>query len=256
MVDLAAIRNGLAQGQFFLEYLPTISLTDGQCLGAEALIRWRTPTRIVPPAEFIPRAENTPLSGLLTYWVMDTIAAELGDWLLANRDAHVSFNVPPEILGRGGMEYVASKSGLVEQASQVILEITERSVPDPLGVQSIDLGGKMGIKVALDDVTLVGWANVAILARCALYAIKLDKSLIDQIRPQCSAPEWLESVMALLESSRLLVIAEGVETEQQVTTLRAANIQAAQGYYFSPPIPAPAFMAFHRARRAAGMNSR
>src|SRR3954453_20494464 len=121
MIDLAAMREGLARGEFFLEYLPTISLADGSCIGAEALSRWRRATGVVPPGEFIPLIENTPLSGLLTYWVMDTVAAELNDWLRANRDAHISINVPPEILGRGGMEYAATKSGLLEQVSQLIL---------------------------------------------------------------------------------------------------------------------------------------
>ena len=183
---------------------------------------------------------------MLTYWVLDTVNAELGDWLRANRDAHVSINVPPEILGRGGMAYVASKSGLIAQVSQVILEVTERGLPDLLGVESINQGGGVGAKVALDDVTLVGGANWVVLARCNFSAIKLDKSLIDQISPQCPAPEWLRSVTAMLESSQLQVIAEGVETEHQLTTLRAARIQAAQGFYFSRPIPVAAFMAFHR----------
>jgi sensor c-di-GMP phosphodiesterase-like protein len=246
VIDLAAIRNGLAQGEFFLEYLPTISLTDGRCIGAEALIRWRRASGVVPPGDFIPLAENTPLSGLLTYWVMDTVAAELGDWLQANRDVHISINVPPEIIGRGGMEYSANKSGLIGHASQLILEITERGIPDLLGVDSINQCGVADLRIALDDVTLAGGANLAVLARCNFYAIKLDKSLVDQISPQCSAPDWLNSVTALLESSQLVVIAEGVETEQQFTTLRAAKVQAAQGFYFSRPIPAAAFVAFHR----------
>jgi sensor c-di-GMP phosphodiesterase-like protein len=246
MIDLDEIQSGLAQNEFFLEYLPTISLTDGRCIGAEALIRWRRASGIVPPGEFIPLIENTPLSGLITYWVMDTVAAELGEWLRTNREAHISINVPPEIMGRGGMAYSALKSGLMEQASQLILEITERGTPDRLGVESIDYCPGMGVRVALDDVTLAGGPNLAVLARCDFYAIKLDRSLVGQIGPQCSTPEWLKSITALLDSSRLVVIAEGVETHQQFTRLRAAKIQAAQGFYFSRPIPAAAFMAFHR----------
>src|SRR5438477_7648059 len=98
MIDLAAIREGLSQGEFFLEYLPTISLAERRCIGAEALIRWHRAAGVIPPGQFIPLVENTPLSGMLTYWVLDTVNAELGDWLRANRDAHVSINVPPEIL--------------------------------------------------------------------------------------------------------------------------------------------------------------
>src|SRR6185503_15225206 len=129
MIDQEAIREGLIRDEFFLEYLPTISLADGRCVGAEALIRWRRPSGVVPPGDFIPIAENTPLSGMLTYWVLDTIAAELSDWLRANPDVRVAINAPPEILGRGGMAYVAGKSGLAEHAGQLILEVTERGLP-------------------------------------------------------------------------------------------------------------------------------
>src|SRR5947208_752576 len=151
MIDQAAMREALAQGEFFLEYLPTISLDDGRCIGAEALIRWRRATGVVPPGEFIPLAENTPLSGMLTYWVLDNVKAGPGDWLRAKRDSQGGINGPPEILGRGGMAYVASKSGLMDQVSQVILEVTERGLPDLLGAESINQGGGVGVRVVLDD---------------------------------------------------------------------------------------------------------
>jgi EAL domain-containing protein (putative c-di-GMP-specific phosphodiesterase class I) len=246
--DLAAIRAGLQQGEFFLEYLPTISLSDGRCLGAEALVRWRTPTGVIPPGEFIPHAEKTPVAGLITYWVMETIEAELGDWLPANPGCQISFNVPPQLLGRGGLEYTASRSGLGKHAPQLIFEITERGLPDSLGLEAINEGRQAGILVALDDVTFMGGANVAVLARCDFYAIKLDKLLIDQIGPESSPPDWLSSAAALLKSSPMIVIAEGVETEQQAAALRSANIQAAQGFYYSRPIPADAFKAFFLSR--------
>jgi sensor c-di-GMP phosphodiesterase-like protein len=250
MIDIQEIRGGLDREEFFLEYLPAVSLPDGRCLGAETLIRWRRPNGIVPPGDFIPLIENTPLSGLITYWVIDTVQAELGDWLRANPDAYVGINTPPEILGRGGLAYAATKSGLVKVARQVMLEITERGIPDSLGVEAINECARVGVKVALDDVMLNSGANLAVLARCNAFAIKLDKSLIAQISPQCPTPAWLRSVTAVLESSPLLVIAEGVETEQQYKTLQAANIQAAQGFYFSPPISAEAFMMFHHDRNA------
>src|SRR4051812_37224470 len=114
MIDLAAVREGLAPNEVFLPYLPTISLTTRPCGGGRALIRWRRPGGVVPPGEFIPLIENTPLSGLVTYWVIDTVSAELGAFLRATPDFHVGINVPPEILGRGGMEYAATRSGLAE----------------------------------------------------------------------------------------------------------------------------------------------
>ena len=191
MIDLTAIRDGLARGEFFLQYLPVIHLSDNRCVGAEALIRWRRAAGLVSPGQFIPLVENTPVSGLISYWVMDTVHAELGDWLRANPDAYISINTPPEILGRGGIEYAASRSGLIELASQVMLEITERGVPDQIGVESISPISRaraLGVRIALDDVTMVGGANMAVLARSPFDAIKLAKSLLDQISPASSSP--------------------------------------------------------------------
>ena len=86
------------------------------------------------------------------------------------------------------MAYVASKSGLAEQAGQIILEVTERGLPDLLGVEAINQAHSMGTRVALDDVTFAGAANLAVLARANFSSIKLDKSLIDQIGPESPAP--------------------------------------------------------------------
>ena len=247
MISADSIRSGLAQGDFFLEYLPTISLATGKCTGAEALIRWRTPEGVLPPMEFIPFAENTPLSGLITYWVIDTLALELGDWLRANPEAHVSINVPPEILGRGGMEYVAAKSGLLELASQLILEITERGVPDLMGVEAINDIWGLGVRVALDDLTLDGGANLAILARCHFDLAKIDSSLVSQITDESPFPAWLQDISAIQNtSSRLTLIAEGIETEAQLQALKKANIHEVQGFIFSKPLPVEAFIDFHR----------
>lgn len=249
MINLESIRAGLAQGEFFLEYLPTVSLPDGRCIGAEALIRWRRATGVISPGDFIPLAENTPLSGLITYWVIDTVAAEMGDWLRAHPDAHISINIPVEILGRGGIAYAARQSGLLELAPQLILEIPERAVPDLLGVKALNDEWGSGVRVALDDFTHTAAANLSVLSRCSLHLVKLDRSLVSQITPEQSRPEWLDGISGLIKMSGLQVVAEGIETEQQLTVLRRANVQAAQGFYFSRPISAAAFIAFHRSWR-------
>ncbi|MDO8846516.1 EAL domain-containing protein [Methylicorpusculum sp.] len=249
-IDLDSLHEGLINEEFFLEYLPIISLTDGRCTGAEALIRWRRPSGIVQPDNFIPIAENTPISGLMTYWLIETLAIEMRDWLLANPDADISINIPPEILGRGGLEYAARKAGIFDLVSQITLEITERGVPDLMGVNSINNMASLGVRLALDDVTLTSGANMAVLARCHFDVIKLDKSLVAQISSECPSPEWLEGITALLQSSRLVVVAEGIETEQQFMTIRTANIQLAQGFYFSKPITAVEFIDYHRENNA------
>jgi sensor c-di-GMP phosphodiesterase-like protein len=244
MIDVDDVRTGLSRGEFFLEYLPTISLADGRCVGAEALCRWRRPSGVVSPGEFIPVIEDTPMSGLVTYWVIESVASELGEWLQAHPDAYISINVPPEVLGRGGLEYAARKAGLANLSRQIVLEVTERGLPDRLGVAALEQAAQSGVRIALDDVTLTG-ANLAVLSRCTLHAIKLDRSLVVQITPECPHPEWLVGLSALLQSTQLVVVAEGVETAFQVEALRAAGVTMVQGYYFSRPIQAEAFKAFY-----------
>ena len=123
MINLESIKAGLEAGELFLEYLPTISLDDRRCIGAEALVRWKRASGVVPPQEFIPLIEGTPISGLVTYWVIETVAVEMLEWLRTHPEAQLSINVPPEILGRGGMEYAAKKAGLFDHIRQLIVEI-------------------------------------------------------------------------------------------------------------------------------------
>jgi sensor c-di-GMP phosphodiesterase-like protein len=252
MISADAIRDGLVQGEFFLEYLPTVSLADGRCTGAEALARWRRSSGVVQPDDFIPIIEGTHLSGMLTYWVFETVAKELGDWLRAHRELDISINVPPEIIGRGGMEYAAEKTGLSDIRNQIILEVTERGIPDSLGVATLAKISQSGVRIALDDVTLRG-TNLAILSRCTFEVIKTDRSLVDQITPDCPSPAWLSGLSALLQSARMAVIAEGVQTAAQADALRAARISMAQGFYFSPPISAEQLKLYHS--RAGGQSS-
>jgi len=250
MVTVDAIRDGLAQGEFFLEYLPTVTLADRRCVGAEALTRWRRPSGVLQPVEFIPFIEGTHLAGTLTYWVVETVANELGDWLRLHKEAHVGINVPPEILGRGGLDYAVTKSGLSEIRNQIIIEVTERGVPDSQGLAALEAASRSGVRIALDDVTLSG-THLAVLSRCTLDMIKIDKSLVDQITSENPLPVWLAGLAALLHSTQIAVIAEGVESEVQVEALLAAGVRKAQGYYFSRPISAEQLKTYYpRARRA------
>jgi sensor c-di-GMP phosphodiesterase-like protein len=247
MITVDEIHAGLTQGEFFLEYMPTISLADGRCVGAEALTRWRRPSGVVPPLEFIPLIEGTPILGLLTYWVMETVAQELGGWLREHEDVHIGINVPPEILGRGGLEYAATKTGLSEVRNQIILEVTERGIPDQLAVATLEAASRSGVQIALDDVTLSG-THLAVLSRCTLNLIKIDRPLIDQITPESPNPAWLSGLSALLQATRIAVIAEGVETEAQAEALRGAGILMAQGFYFSRPMSAEKLKAYYSSR--------
>lgn len=235
MIDLREIYEALNGPEFFLEYQPIVALEDGRWSGVEALIRWQRPSGLVMPSDFIPLAENTPLSGLITYWVIERVAEELGAWLKANDDLFVSINVPPEILGRGGLEYASQKSDLRELSHQVVLEITERGIPDQLGAEALELIPQYSsARIALDDVMLNG-ANIAILSRLTFDFVKIHPDLVQQIDHTHPTPPWLSHLSDLQRSAPLQLIAEGIENSAQAKALKQSGIQMGQGFFFSRP---------------------
>jgi len=243
VIDLESIKAGLKNGEFALEYLPIVALESERCVGAEALLRWHRPGGVVLPGAILPLIENTPLSGLVTYWVIERVALELGDWLRREDNVELHINVPPEILGRGGLEYAAQKSGLSDVKHKIVLEITERGLPDQLGLQALDLAARQGVRIALDDVA-IDPANVLVLSRSNVKIIKIDRSVVLEIQHESGTPRWAEALAVLLRTTDLKVIVEGVETAEQVGLLRAAGVKQVQGYYFSPPRPAPVFLQY------------
>jgi sensor c-di-GMP phosphodiesterase-like protein len=242
------VKAALYGGDLFLEYLPVVSLQDHRCVGGEALIRWRRGSRIVEPLEFIPLIENTPVSGLVTYWVIDTVAHELAAWLRAHDGVHLAINVPPEVFGRGGLEYAAAKSDLLDIAYKFVLEITERGVPDKLGVDELNARPRGGVLIALDDVCASD-ASLLVVSQVRVDIVKIDKSCVDQIIRENWPSKKISALSSLIREAQVAVIAEGVETAAQVEILRNAGIGMAQGWFFSHPLSAVDFMAYFSAHQ-------
>jgi sensor c-di-GMP phosphodiesterase-like protein len=243
MSTAAEVRAALYSGDLFLEYLPVVSLADKRCIGGEALIRWRRGSRIIPPLDFIPQIENTPVAGLVTYWVIDTVARELAAWLRANDGVYIAINVPPEVFGRGGLEYAAAKSDVLDLASKVVLEITERGVPDKLGVAELNARPRRGVLVALDDVCASD-ASLKVVSQVYVDILKIEKSCVDRMTEGDSSLTMLSMLSSLIRAAEVTVVAEGVERAAQVERLRSFGIEAAQGWLFSHPLSAAEFMAY------------
>jgi EAL domain-containing protein (putative c-di-GMP-specific phosphodiesterase class I) len=244
MFSPGEIRAAFEKGEFFLEYLPTMLLSTNQCAGAEALIRWRKATGTVFPMEFIPAIENTPLSGAITYWVIDTLALELRSWLLGQDHVRISINIPPEIVGRGGIAYALKKSQLADVADKLMLEVTERGLPDALGIAGLSLAANSDtVMLALDDVSLSD-VNLFVLSRVPAHVIKLDKSFADSMLQADWSDEKIAGLAALIRDGNVRVIVEGIEKPEQVKIVKDAGVQMAQGFYFSPPLPAQGFIDF------------
>lgn len=244
MLTLDVLSAAMERGEFFVEYLPVVALRDERCIGAEALLRWRRGSEVLQPIDFLYAVLNTPFSGRLTYWVIDAVAAEFGDWLGDHPRAQISINVPAEILGRGGLEYAALRSGLHARADQIVLEVTEHGVPDRLGLEALDAMAARGVRVALDDVALSG-VNLALLTRCNYAFIKLDRHLVAQLSASKAAPPWLAALGSLLQKGCIHVIAEGVESRYQANVLLEAGVQMAQGFLFSSPLSARALKRYY-----------
>lgn len=217
MIDPNAVHDALFAGEMFLEYLPTVSLADGRCVGCEALVRWRRGDEIIRPMDFIPIIENTPVSGLLTYWVIDTMGEEMGDWMRRCEDVHVAVNVPPEVLGRGGVEYAGYKANLLSVRNRVVLEITERGAPDRLGLEELKEIAGRDVMIAMDDVA-VDENNLLVLSRVPVDVIKVDRHFVANIGTP-EADRAMERLEALIAIGRHLVVAEGVETREQAQRL-------------------------------------
>ena len=242
MKTIEQIKTALNNSEFYLEYMPTVSLDDNRCVGAEALIRWRHLGEEISPLEFIPVIENTAVSGLVTFWVIEEVGRELGDWLRDHDDVHIGINIPPEILGRGGLEYAASKAGLIDVADRLILEITERGFPDKQAIESLAFRGKT--KIAIDDFG-TGDSNIVHYSQMDADLIKLDKYFIDQVIEGKPIPKIVKGLTAFALAMDLELIAEGVESKFQVKVLKDLGVHMVQGWYFSKPLTADSFIKFH-----------
>lgn len=245
---LDRIRDAVRNGEFFLEYQPIVDLRSGRCAGAESTVRWRDGDRVVPPLEFAQDVEHTPVSGLLTYWVIEQVARDLGNWLKSQRnDVHIGINVPPELLGRGGIEYAAAKAGLTKLAHKFVLEVSERGLIDRLGVDALNARGGDTALIALDDVRL-SEVHALMLSRVRVDMIKLDKSVTITLGDPGCDRETVETLKALASLPGLTLIGEGVEREKQAERLSAVGVGYGQGDFFSPPISAQEFIFFFDAR--------
>lgn len=239
------IRHALFAGEMFLEYLPVVALLEGdRCVGCEALIRWYRDGKVIPPLRFIPRIEGTPTSGLLTYWVIDRMGSELGSWMLERPQAHVAVNVPPEVLGRGGLLYACYKANLLDVRRRIVLEITERGEPDRLGLEELRAFASEHILIGMDDVD-IEQCNLLMFARSPVDLIKLDRSLVARI----DAPDedaLRDDLRRMVALQRQQFVAEGVERQEQADVLRDLGIQFAQGWLYSRPLSAERFKDWER----------
>lgn len=239
---ISFIRKALEKEEFSIYYQPVIDIVNNNIVGAEALIRWQHPTLgFISPVEFIPLAEETGLIRPIGDWVLRRVSQDMRHWQkLGLKPIQISINKSPKQFSSD--ECSANWKTTLEEydipLSRVTVEITE-SVFIEKGehsTKSLTNMRKMGIKVALDDFG-TGYSSLSYLKRFPVDILKIDREFINEITTNPSDALLVETIITLAEKMKLKVIAEGVETKEQLEFLKKNNCRYIQGYYFSKPLP-------------------
>lgn len=245
------LRRALRRGEFVLEYQPVVHLGSGRCFGVEALLRWRTGNGgLVHPDTFMPVLLETGLIEPLSYRIVELVARDMLPILRERPGFHVGVNVPPHLLGRGGLALTAERVGLLPYAGQIVIEITETSIVDETSRQAITLVRALKARVAIDDFG-TGNNELAQLQDLQIDFIKVDKSFVRRLGQHAQATKFVEWIVGLTHDIGAAAIAEGVETEEQATLLRALGVEMAQGYLYAHPLPLAELRAYLAADDAA-----
>lgn len=245
--------------ELFLEYQPRIDLLNGQVRGAEALVRWRHPAHgLINPLEFIPIAEESGLIDSIGEWILREACRQHSQWLERGMpEIAMAVNLSVQQLGRPGLTQLIQRvlSETRMPAHLLEIEITETMLLHGTAeiVGSLRELNSMGVRVSIDDFGM-GYSSLVYLKRFPLDALKIDQTFVRDITTDPDDAIIVETIIGLARNLKKRVIAEGVETDEQLAFLRAAGCDEYQGYLFSRPMNPERFEALMRpwARRKAG----
>jgi diguanylate cyclase (GGDEF)-like protein len=238
------LRHALERGELHVYYQPRIAIQTGRIVGAEALLRWRHPELgLVSPAQFIPIAEETGLIVPIGDWVLDSACAQAKRWQkLGLASLGVSVNLSP-VQFRGSDLHASvvralQRSGLDPRWLE--LELTESSLMQNTEVVAATLARlrDIGVTLSIDDFG-TGYSSLSYLRRFPIDAIKIDRSFLRDVAADADGAAIVTAIILMAKSLRLRIVAEGVENEPQLSFLKIMQCDEAQGFLYSPPVPAP-----------------
>lgn len=234
------LRKALDEKQFTLYYQPKVQLDTGQIIGMEALIRWEHPELgIIPPIQFIPIAEETGLIVPLGEWVMRTACRQIKVW---HQAGYTTLTVAVNISLRQFMQ-----NNLIEMITSILaetglsptyleLEITESMALDvEYTIRVLNRLKGLGIRISIDDFG-TGYSSLSYLSQFPLDRLKIDQSFVRHLHSRNEA--IVKTIIDMAHNMKIAVLAEGVETQEQVDFLKAQRCNEVQGYYYSKPLPA------------------
>jgi diguanylate cyclase (GGDEF)-like protein/PAS domain S-box-containing protein len=242
----AELRRVVAEGQLVLHYQPQLD-DQYRIIGAEALLRWQHPLRgLVPPAEFIPLAEETGLIVPIGNWVLETACAQLKAWQdnAATRHLIVAVNVSARQFHQP--DFVDNVCRILERTgaepTHLKLELTESVVVDDMAdtIEKMKALKSKGIGFSMDDFG-TGYSSLSYLRQLPLDQLKIDRSFISEVDSNVGDAEIVKTIIAMAQALGLDVIAEGVEKEAQHRFLNSNDCNAYQGFLFGHPVPVSVF---------------
>jgi diguanylate cyclase (GGDEF)-like protein len=242
------LQHAVARGQLVLHYQPQVDARTRQIVGTEALVRWQHPEwGLVPPARFIPVAEQTGLIRPIGEWVLKQALADTAAWQAAGLPVvPVAVNLSVVQFRHEGLQtsvlQALQTSGL--PPGMLELELTESVAMEDseFTVTTINALKSLGVKLSIDDFG-TGYSSLSYLKRFAVDKLKIDQSFVRGLNHDAEDEAIVTAVISLANSLGLHTIAEGVETEEQAAFLKASGCNEFQGYLFSKPVPAEALAA-------------
>jgi EAL domain-containing protein (putative c-di-GMP-specific phosphodiesterase class I) len=243
----ADLRRAIQNGELVLHYQPQIDFSTQRIVGAEALIRWQHPRLgFLPPLEFIPMAEDTGLILPIGDWVLRTACNQVTLWEQAGLgNLRVAVNVSArQFQQKNFLERVAQIVGETAiSPSSLELEITETSIMTNAAQVVVLLSElkRMGVRIAIDDFG-IGYSSLGYLKRLPIDRLKIDRTFVSDATSDPDDAAIVMAIITLAHNLRLKVMAEGVETEEQLRFLQLLKCDEGQGYLFGKPMPADLFL--------------
>jgi len=235
--ELAAdVTRALQQGEFVVHYQPQFDLATGDLLGSEALVRWQHPTRgLLPPAEFLPAVEAIGAGADLAFAVARIVAAEEEQRADVGLHGPVAINfTASDLLNASLMHFLID--GDTQLWKQVTIELTETQFADAQVVRSLEELAAHGYSIALDDFG-TGYSALSSLHLLPLSVVKIDRSFVERLPDDGAADALIAAMTAMCGQLAITVVAEGVETPEQIASLRTLGCSRGQGFLLARPRP-------------------
>jgi diguanylate cyclase (GGDEF)-like protein len=240
------LRRAIENNEFTLYFQPQINTADNRIIGAEALIRWMHPEwGIVPPAEFIPVAEETGMIELIGRWVLKNACIQAVEWQEHGLEPiKVGVNISPYQLQQ---EYFIEMVGSMLEETGLQPEYLDLEITEGLSIQNesdiifkLHKLKRLGVRISIDDFG-TGYSSLSYLNKLPINTLKIAQQFVRYIKNDTSSKAIVSAVIAIAKSLKLSVIAEGVENEYQLKFLKSQYCYEMQGYLFSKPVPADEF---------------